>query len=110
MSEYRILSLDGGGPWALLQVMALQDLYGDVTGHDVLRKFDLIAANSGGSLTLGGLILNWKLSDLLNMFLDDSKRSQIFVPATFLEDPIAHLTQIADFGPKYHTLGKYTGL
>ena len=29
---YRILSLDGGGTWALLQVMALQRLYGRNAG------------------------------------------------------------------------------
>ena len=26
---YNILSLDGGGSWALIQVMTLQKLYGD---------------------------------------------------------------------------------
>ena len=61
MADFRILSLDGGGSWALIQVKALIDLYSrtgdgkDVTGHDILRKFDLIAANSGGALTLAGL-------------------------------------------------------
>jgi hypothetical protein len=116
MAEYRILALDGGGPWALLQVMALNRLYSsagdgtDITGHDVLRKFDLIAANSGGTLALGGLILNWKLADILNTFLNPTSRARIFVPASFLDDPIAHLTQLVDFGPKYSTKGKYAGL
>jgi len=110
MSKFRILALDGGGSWALLQVMALMDLYGDVNGHQILKKFDLAAANSGGALTLSGLIMDWKLSDLLHMFLDADKRGQIFVKAGFFDDPIAHLTQLADFGPKYRTVAKYQGL
>ena len=116
MADYRILSLDGGGPWAVLQVMALIDLYSpakdgsDVTGHALLKKFDLVAANSGGTLTLGGLLMDWTLADLLQMFLSPAKRNQIFVPATIIEDPIAHLTQLAGFGPKYSAKGKYAGL
>ncbi|HMN13979.1 MAG TPA: hypothetical protein PKD55_16815 [Bellilinea sp.] len=42
MINYRILSLDGGGTWALIQVKALMKLFGeDARGRDVLRKFDL---------------------------------------------------------------------
>ena len=52
---YRILSLDGGGSWALIQVRALIDMYGGgTTGHQVLQDFDMVAANSGGSVVLGG--------------------------------------------------------
>jgi patatin-like phospholipase/acyl hydrolase len=57
--NYRILSLDGGGTWALIQVKALIALYDNepaTSGHDVLRDFDLVAANSGGSIFLGGLL------------------------------------------------------
>ena len=54
MAKFRILSLDGGGSWALIQVMALINLYGgDATGHQVLRDFDLVAANSGGRVMSG---------------------------------------------------------
>src|SRR4051794_26260797 len=42
---FRILSLDGGGSWALIQVRALIELCGEATqGHEVLRQFDLAAA------------------------------------------------------------------
>ncbi len=52
MKKFKILSLDGGGTWALLQVRALQLIYGpSVKGHEVLKDFDLVAANSGGSIT-----------------------------------------------------------
>jgi hypothetical protein len=39
---YRILSLDGGGAWALIEVRALIDLYDEnTTRHQVLADFDL---------------------------------------------------------------------
>lgn len=58
MAEFRILSLDGGGSWALIQVRALTAIFerllrkgaAGITGHDVLRHFDFAAANSGGTL------------------------------------------------------------
>jgi len=116
MAEFRILSLDGGGSWALIQVMTLIELYSragdgsDVMGHDVLGKFDLIAGNSGGTLTLAGLIKNWSLSDLLGFFLKQSMRQQIFVKASVLTDPIAHITNLVNFGPKYDAAAKLRGL
>jgi len=54
---FRILSLDGGGTWALIEAMALGDLYPGETGHQILSHFDLATANSGGSIVLGGLML-----------------------------------------------------
>jgi patatin-like phospholipase/acyl hydrolase len=55
--SYRILSLDGGGAWAIIEARALIGLYGiDTAGHDVLRRFHLVAENSGGSLVLAGLV------------------------------------------------------
>ena len=62
MDRYRILSLDGGGSWALIQVKALIELFGpDKPGREVLQDFDLVAANSGGSIVLGCLVedLSW---------------------------------------------------
>jgi len=60
MDRYRVLSLDGGGSWALIQVKALIELYGpDAAGREVLRDFNLVAANSGGSIVLGCLLENF---------------------------------------------------
>ncbi len=42
--SYKILSLDGGGTWALLQAMALEDLYQGCSGHEILSNFDLAVA------------------------------------------------------------------
>src|SRR6516162_1655165 len=53
-NPYRILCLDGGGRWSLISVMALQAIFGEhAKGHDILKGFDLVAANSAGSIVLG---------------------------------------------------------
>jgi hypothetical protein len=81
--------------------MALIDLYGgNATGHEVLRDFDLAAANSGGSIVLGGLVENMPLTTLLNFFLSEEKRKSVFV-----EKPL-HIPGT----PKYDTARKLTGL
>ncbi|HKD48723.1 MAG TPA: patatin-like phospholipase family protein [Rhizomicrobium sp.] len=118
MAQYRILSLDGGGSWALIQVKALIDLYShagdgtDITGHQILKKFDLIVGNSGGTLTLGGLLLDMTLSDLLGFFLDEGKRKSIFAKASFCADPAAHILRVlrAGLGAKYSARAKLKGL
>src|SRR5688572_30611481 len=41
---YRILSLDGGGTWALIQAKALGEIYGaDTDGWTILNRFDFAA-------------------------------------------------------------------
>lgn len=116
---YRILSLDGGGVWSLIQVMALQKIYSEHTrGHEVLKDFDLVVATSGGSITLGGLISNLPLSDVLNYFCDPKKRYQIFNPLPFAlvwGKPFRYLFHrfmrgIFPFGAKYRTKAKLRGL
>lgn len=100
MEKYRILSLDGGGTWALIEVMALIDLYGSsTTGHQVLSDFDMVAANSGGSIVLGGLVDDMTLDDLLAFFMSQQKRDSVFVKKVHLPDT-----------PKYRTAGKLAGL
>lgn len=85
MADFRILSLDGGGTWALIQVRTLIDLYSktkdgsDVKGRDVLKRFDLVVANSAGSLVLGGLLENKTLKEILDCFVHFEQREKIFV-------------------------------
>ena len=80
MPDFRILSLDGGGTWALIQVKALMAIYGpNKTGHQVLQDFDLVAANSGGSIVAGALACDFRLADILGYFKDAAWRDQIFV-------------------------------
>jgi len=106
---YRILALDGGGSWAVLQVMALAAIHGDTaTGHEVLRHFDLVAANSGGSITLGGLIENRTLADLRdNFFRNETERRRVFVEKGGLAALMQNLVHV---GPKYSAPDKLTGL
>ena len=90
--SYRILSLDGGGTWALIQVkalMALPDYDENTTGHAILNDFDLVAANSGGSIVLGALVENLTLGDILALFENESKRRSIFSLAG-LTDVVLH--------------------
>jgi len=98
MARRRILSLDGGGSWALLEVWSLIQAYGAETpGHDVLAEFDLVAANSGGSLVLGGLLMDLTLGELMELFRSEARRRQIFVAGA---SPPA----------RYSTDGKLAGL
>jgi uncharacterized protein len=103
---YRILSLDGGGSWSLIQVRALIALYQDdqKKGRSVLADFDLVAANSGGSLVLGGLVEDLSLADLLGYFEDDAKRRSIFSPTDSVGADV--LEAVAKIGPKYSAKAK----
>jgi uncharacterized protein len=102
---HRVLSLDGGGAWALIEVRALMTLYGKNTaGHDVLRNFDLVAANSGGSLVLAGLVEDLTLEQVLQYFMDENNRRSIFSPTTMLGDDLLRLT--LGIGPKYSAAAK----
>lgn len=75
----RVLSLDGGGTWALIQVEALIGLYGSTTrGREVLRHFDLVVATSGGALVAGALFEDLTLDEVKALFLDAQKLARMF--------------------------------
>jgi hypothetical protein len=81
---YRILSLDGGGSWALIEVRSLIELYSPTTtGHEVLADFDLVAGNSGGSQVLAGLLEDLALKDLLAYYQDEAMRRSLFSPTPY---------------------------
>jgi deferrochelatase/peroxidase EfeB len=110
-SRYRILSLDGGGTWALIQVKALAELYGEsCTGHDVLKRFDLIAANSGGSEVVGALAADLTLADVLKLF----KRTDVLrrlTPGLTLSRRIRlRMPRLFGVGPLFDTPGKLDAL
>ena len=106
---YKILSLDGGGTWCLIEVKALIDMYGGgATGHAVLSDFDLVVANSGGSIVLGGLLEDKSLGDILSYFMDDKLRSSIFQPTTIPIDAV--LSGLLHFGPRYSAQKKLPAL
>ena len=79
---YRILSLDGYGAWSLLQVRALQELYGvDTRGREILSRFDLVAAHASGSIVAAALAADWPLSKILSLFLDEAARKTVITPS-----------------------------
>ena len=79
---YSILSLDGGGSWALIQAKVLYERYAktnpQIAGHEVLRHYDLVIANSGGSLVLSMLCADMKLRDIVDLFNDTAILKSIF--------------------------------
>jgi hypothetical protein len=107
--NYRILSLDGGGTWALIQLKALIALYNkNTSGHTVLQDFDLVAANSGGSIVLGGLVENLELGQILAFFQDETLRRSIFSPSHSIGYRLLHF--LTKFGPYYREKNKLQAL
>ncbi len=106
---YRILSLDGGGTWALIEVKALINLYSETTlGQTVLQDFDLVAASSGGSIVLGGLLENLTLGEILNLFEGQTMRKSIFSDTEAIGDRVLH--DLTGLGPKYSAENKLPAL
>lgn len=107
--SYRILSLDGGGSWALIQVRALIRIHGNAArGHQVLGNYDLVAANSGGSIVLAGLIEDLTLTELLTYFENEQIRRAVFSPTPWFGDRILHW--LLGIGPKYSAANKLPAL
>lgn len=104
--SYRILALDGGGTWALIQAKALGALYkGHTPGREILSRFDLVAANSGGSIVLAGLLENWSPDQIFGFFNDSTKRRSVF-SETFLGSVLGR----SGIAPKYSAYQKLKGL
>jgi len=104
----RVLSLDGGGSWALLQVQALMDLFPQArTGHDVLRQFDYAAANSGGTIVLAGLIEDLPLDKVRDFFLEERARREVFSLLPWWQ---RLLPRYLGIGPRYDVKAKLAGL
>ncbi|MGP1993829.1 patatin-like phospholipase family protein [Zobellia laminariae] len=106
---YKILSLDGGGSWAIIQLLTLKDRYGNINGHEVLRKFDLVIANSGGSIVLAALAENYSIDKAISLFKDKENRERIFHKNAFWDRffPVDYLRFVGiGFGPKYSATKK----
>ncbi|MFK7756134.1 MAG: patatin-like phospholipase family protein [Flavobacteriales bacterium] len=105
---YKILSLDGGGSWSILQLLMLKEQHGDILGHELLKQYDLVIANSGGSIVLAALCENMLLSEAQSLFDDGVFLKQVFSKTTFKERffPTDFLGLFGSFGPKYSTKRK----
>ncbi len=118
--KYKILSLDGGGSWAILQVLTLEKIFQKkypnkiIKGHEVLRHFDLVIANSGGSMVLAALSCNWTFKKILDLFQKEEitnaiftklKRKEQYFPTNFLR-----FFNVKNLGAKYSTTKKKQAL
>lgn len=105
----RILSLDGGGTWSIIQVRALEAIFGsDTPGHDILAQFDFAVANSGGSIVLGGLAAGLSPRQIATIFTDPANRRAMFVKRPFRFGQI--FERLAGIGPRYLTAPKRDAL
>ena len=105
---FRVLTLDGGGTWALIQAKALGALYGENTdGWTILDRFDLAAANSGGSLVLAMLLKGMTPAEIVALFASRRERELIFERNSVMDRAIGGLF---GFAPRYNAPGKLNGL
>lgn len=108
---YKILSLDGGGSWAIIQLLTLKERFKveipSLKGHEILRQFDLIIANSGGSIVLAALAENMTIDEAIHLFDEKENRERIFSENSYQESfwPVT-VTRLFSFGPKYSTRRK----
>jgi hypothetical protein len=86
--------------------MTLNDIYGNIPGRKILSHFDLVVANSGGSIVLGGLIENKTPQEIIQLFTDQKSREAVFAPLPFWRRQLARIPVL----PKYSTEGKLAGL
>ncbi|NUM31636.1 MAG: patatin-like phospholipase family protein [Bacteroidetes bacterium] len=112
MKPFRILSLDGGGSWALIQIRILQNLFGKNTnGHDVLKNFDMAVANSGGSLALAAMADGKTLEEIAQIFLNEKLRNSVFSELGFFEKSFLNkILNLIKIGPKYSAERKLKAL
>lgn len=104
---YRILSLDGGGSWALIQAKVLSDMYGEETqGRKILDRFHLVAATSGGSIVLAGLAADMTPREIEGVFLNENYRREMFRDRSWLTPLYRYL----GFLPRYSAEEKLRGL
>lgn len=104
---YRILSLDGGGCWSLIQAMALDKLFPGQTGHQILNRFNLAIANSGGSIVLAGLIKDLTPKQICALFQTAANRNSIFVRRDWIR---YEADKLMGLGPRYVAASKFAGL
>lgn len=75
---FRILSLDGGGTFALIQAKVLDDLFPGEDGHQVLSHFDLVSACSGGAIVAAALIEGYSPREIFELFDNCVNRNALF--------------------------------
>src|SRR5262245_18332169 len=101
-ASYNILSLDGGGTWAVLQAMVLADMFGgDTSGREILRHFDLVVANSGGGLVAASLWADITPNQLMSEFGQDAILQNVYSRLSWLKGFPRSTFASFMLGPKY---------
>lgn len=106
--RFRILSLDGGGTFAMIQAKALADLYPNQSGHEVLSHFDMVVACSGGSVVASGLIEGLSPMQVYDLFDQEKNRRALFGALPPWRSKLYHLTKLIKnpVGQRFSTRGK----
>lgn len=102
---FRILSLDGGGTFSLIQAQALNDLYPNQSGHEVLSHFDLVAGCSGGAIVAAALIEDVSPRKTFELFDTRENRIELFSELAWYKRLLRLLT-FGHFGTRFSTKGK----
>jgi predicted patatin/cPLA2 family phospholipase len=102
----RILSLDGGGTWGILEAIALAAIYPGQTAAQILSYFDIIAGTSAGAIIIGALLSDIAPIDIVSMFLDETSRDKLYVPLNEFID----ISGDIGIGPRWSNSGKLNGL
>ncbi|MCP5267933.1 MAG: patatin-like phospholipase family protein [Zoogloeaceae bacterium] len=107
---FRILSLDGGGTFSLIQAKALEDLYPGEDGHQVLSHFDLVSACSGGSIVASALVEGYSPRAIFELFDNAENRNALFgrLPwfRTLLNQVTGVFSSSGGVGQRFSTDGK----
>ena len=111
---YRILALDGGGTFCLIQAKALADLFPGLSGRAILGQFDLVAGCSGGAIVTAALLDDKTPDDILDLFLRRAHRQRLFSALRWYQRPIHLATRAmqrlgllsSPFGPRFSTAHK----
>lgn len=102
-----VLSLDVGGPWSLLEALALLSIYGDtITSNRLLSRFDLVAANSGGSVIAAALATDRTLPQILGLITDATANYRKKIPPLSFR----RTHKSTGIGPEFSTKHKFPAL
>ena len=84
-------------------------MYGnDTPGRDILRQFDMVAGNSGGSIVMTALCCNYTPKEIADLYADPSTVEAMFCPRwTAVFKGIAPLRILL---PPYSSRGKFEAL
>jgi hypothetical protein len=105
-NAYRVLALDGGGPWTVIQAKALGRLFGpDTKGREILASFDLVAGTSGGSVITACLACDFTPAQIFDL-LNTERIRRLFFQDTWY----APFTRLIGLGPRYRSDKKIEGM